>query len=179
MGFLGDLKSAVGNLDFPFMNDGEPIVFQDLPETYDGFYDYCRDCMSDAHKLAGMTVLALAMYPLDSEFCFSLLDILRGRNKLSDTDRQLIASRFEKQDFIARSFFKGSTPKNGYNPNVPYTVIVYDDEKESMQNDTMVLCVRSSGADDYRKITLKRGLKEGWYLWEQQILSPIQEPTIQ
>ena len=73
-------------------------------------------------------------------------------------------SRFHQGDaqpWIARSYFEGATPENGYTPDLPYTIkmksrIDDDDYLTDMDADVERRWVNSSGADSDRPVQVLR-----------------------
>ncbi|MBO4348645.1 MAG: hypothetical protein J5812_03625, partial [Candidatus Methanomethylophilaceae archaeon] len=63
-----------------------------------------------------------------------------------------------------------------YTPTEPYTVRVSDDQMSYVNNGHATLNLKSSGAESPRKINLRKGEDEKWYLWEQFLLVGVEEP---
>ncbi len=178
MGLLDNIKNAVNDVAKTAQVEvrTEEVVFTRIPETLEEFTSLPQAELSSPFDTAALTVLALSVYPKDKDLCFSMLDFLRGSRPLSNVDRHLISDHFTDQVYVPRSYFRGATPENGYTPDEPYTIQVFDDQLSYVSKGHANLNVRSGGAESPRKINLRKGEDDKWYLWEQFVLVGIQEP---
>lgn len=158
-------------------NKREKIVFNSLPETYEQFISLPQASLSTPFQTAAMTVLAFCFYPKDSELCYRMIDFLRGPRPMNGADKQFIADRFRDKDYVPRSYFAGTTPSNDYQPSVPYTVEVRENQYTYSTDGIAKLFIPSGGADDPRPIQLRKAKDGKWYLWEySSILLGIRQP---
>ena len=87
---------------------------------------------------------------------------------------------FSVKNYLARSYFKGATPKNEYKPDEPFTLVFSDSAAQIAEEGYKILNVKSGGADSPRSITLRNKPSTGeWFLWEQMLLAGIRIPESQ
>ncbi|MBQ1848130.1 MAG: hypothetical protein II135_09010 [Clostridia bacterium] len=163
-------KSVTGS------NKSVDIVFKTLPETLEEFKALPQAALESQFDTAAMTVLALCFYPHDKDLSLSMLEFLSGPREITPAEKQFIKDRFMDTDYIPRSYFKGSTPKNDYQPAEPYTITVKENPY-SYQNDGYAkLLIESGGADSPRDVVLRKAKDGKWYLWEQHLLVGVRKP---
>ena len=171
---IGDnVKKAVKNA----ANKSVTIDFPGNPESYEEFVSLPEAKMETPFETAAMTVLALCVFPKDRELSIKMLNLLRGPRPLSGMDISFIRDRFmDGKDYIPRSYFKGATPENNYEPSLPYSVVVSENPYSYENEGYAKLFVTSGGAAGPRAIPLRRAKAGKWDLWEQFILSDIRKP---
>lgn len=171
---LGDnIKNAVRNA----ANKTVDITFPSVPESYEEFVSLPEAKMETPFETAAMTVLAFCVYPKDRELSVKMLNYLRGPRPMSGIDINFIRDRFmDGKDYVPRSYFKGATPENDYEPQAPYTVVVSENPYSYENEGFAKLFVTSGGADSPRAIQLRQAKDGKWYLWEQFILADIRQP---
>ena len=91
-------------------------------------------------------------------------------------DKSFIKDRFRDSDYVPRSYFKGATPQNDYQPSQPYTVKVAENPYSYQNQNYAKLFVFSGGADNPRELVMRLAKDGKWYLWEQFILVGIRQP---
>ena len=178
MGLLDNIENAVNDVVKTAQATGktEEIVFDHIPETLEEFTALPQAEMATPFETAALTVLALSTYPKDMDLCYAMLDYLRGSRPMNNVERHLIADHFTQQSYVPRSYFQGAIPENDYTPTEPYTVRISDDHMSYVNNGHATLNLKSSGAESPRKINLRKGEDEKWYLWEQFLLVGVEEP---
>ena len=164
--------SAVSNLG----NKKEKIVFRNLPSTFEEFTSLPQAALSTPFDTAAMTVLAFCYYPQNKDLALQMVNYLRGPRPLSGGDMSFIADRFRDKDYVPRSYFKGATPANDYEPQAPYTVVVSENPYSYENEGYAKLFVTSGGADSPRSVQLRLAKDGKWYLWEQYLLADIRKP---
>lgn len=170
---IGDnVKNAVKNA----ANKSITIDFPGIPESYEEFVSLPEAKMETPFETAAMTVLAFCVYPKDRDLSIKMLNFLRGPRPMSGIDIGFIRDRFMDKDYVPRSYFKGATPENDYEPQKPYTIVVSENPYSYENEGYAKLFVRSGGADSPREILLRKAKDEKWYLWDQFILSDIRQP---
>ncbi|MGN0491314.1 DUF6935 domain-containing protein [Ruminococcus sp.] len=179
--FAGKAANQLGNaVKQTVQNAGnkkEKIVFDSLPESFEQFTSLPQASLSTPFQTAAMTVLAFCYYPKDSELCCRMIDFLRGPRPMNGSDKSFIADRFRDKDYVPRSYFAGATPNNDYQPSVPYTVEVRENQYTYATDGIAKLFIPSGGADDPRPIQLRKAKDGKWYLWEySSILLGIRQP---
>ena len=106
-----------------------------------------------------------------------MIDFLRGPRPMNGADKQFIAERFRDKDYVPRSYFAGATPNNDYQPAVPYTIEIRENQYTYATDGIAKLFIPSGGADDPRPIQLRKAKDGKWYLWEySSILLGIRQP---
>lgn len=152
------------------------VVFPKMPESYEEFTALPQARMSDPFDTAALTVVAFSFYSKDKAQALKMLDYLRGPRPLSGMDKQFIADRFMDKDYVPRSYFKGSTYKNDYAPQEPYTVCPFTNPNSDIQENMKRIWLNSGGADSPRYVDVRLAKDGKWYLWEQYILSDVRKP---
>lgn len=105
-----------------------------------------------------------------------MLTHLKGA-QMSVYETQFLHERLSGKGYIPRSYLAGSSPKNSYQPSVPYSLTLEETPYSYAQEGFVSLYVRSSGADFPRQLKLRLQGKQ-WLLWEQFLLSEIRAPEI-
>ncbi len=153
------------------------ISFSSLPTSLEAFQALPQASLGTPYDTAALTVLALCLYPENSELSLAALNYLRGPNPLSGIDRQFIADRFiDKKDYVPRSYFNGAMPKNDYTPSHPWTVRITAGPYAYQNEGYAKLELHSGGADSPREVVLRKAKDGKWYLWEQYLLPDIRHP---
>ncbi len=170
---IGDeIKNAVKNAG----NKSESVVFNEIPATFEDFVNLPQAEMKTPFDTAAMTVAAFCVYPYNKDLSIRMLNYLRGPRPMSGVEISFIADRFRDKDYVPRSYFKGATPANDYEPQAPYTIVV-SENPYSYENDGYAkLFLTSGGADSPRAVQLRQAKDGKWYLWEQFILADIRQP---
>ena len=157
------------------------ITWNSLPKNLDEMKALPQADLKSPEGTAALTVAALCVYPENAEECYKMLDFLRGPRPLSNMEKQFIRDRFmDGKNYLARSYFKGATPKNEYKPDEPFTLVFSDSAAQIAEDGYKILNVKSGGADSPRSITLRNKPSTGeWFLWEQMLLAGIRIPESQ
>ena len=156
------------------------ISWESLPKNLEELKSLPQAGLNSPEKTAALTVAALCVFPRDREECYRMLDYLRGPRPLSPMDKQFIRDRFMDADYVPRSYFRGATPENNYEPEKPYTILFTDSAAQTAEEGYKILLAKSGGADSPRQITLRLKPSTGeWFLWEQMLLAGIRVPESQ
>jgi len=132
--------------------------------------------VTDRHNTVAFFVASLVRYIEDTQEGLAMIDVLKGPQKLSDTDKAFIKERFSDKQYLPKAYFEGAQPANNYEPDSPWTLIVYDDPVEAPEGYTYVN-VKTSGADNPRRICMRLKGEENW-LWEYNgVLMSIRQPA--
>lgn len=132
--------------------------------------------MTSEFDTAALTVIALTVYTQDKETGIAMLNFLKGPKPLSPYEKQFLADRLSGKEYVARSYFEGTSPDNDYMPTTPYTITVSTNPYSYSEESYTKLFIRSSGADSPRSVTLRKAKDGKWYLWEQFLLPDIRQP---
>lgn len=144
---------------------GVQVIFQQLPQTASDMQAMVDlYSQADARIICAFFHAALVRYPESAEDCFAMMDILRGPQPLSDTDKAFIKERLSDKLYLPRAYFEGAVPQNEYQPEDPWTIIIYDDPVTPPEGYAYTM-VKTSGADSSRRIVMR--IKDDLnYLWE-------------
>ena len=96
--------------------------------------------------------------------------------ELSPYEKQFFSFILNGKEYVARSYFEGTSPDNDYMPTTPYTITVSTNPYSYSEESYTKLFIRSSGADSPRSVTLRKAKDGKWYLWEQFLLPDIRQP---
>lgn len=119
---------------------------------------------TDKHNTAAFFMAALVRYIDSEKDGLAMIDVLKGPEKLSDTAKAFIKERFSDKLYLPKAYFEGAVPENNYEPDSPWTLIIYDDPVAPPDGYTYVK-VATSGADSPRRITLRLKGEEN-FIWE-------------
>ncbi len=132
--------------------------------------------LTDEYEVASLVVLVLAAYEHDREEMIKMYDYLNGPTEVSKYQMQFMDDRLKGKEYVARSYFNGTSPQNNYTPDLPYSVTVRDNPYSYDQQGYVTLFITSSGADSDRKVQLrKKG--DQYFLWECYLWPDIRIPV--
>lgn len=156
------------------------IYFNQLPQTLEEMKMNPLSDLRNPDATAALTVAALCVYPQNPQEAIRMLDFLSGPEPLSTFKKQFLADRFRGKPYIAKSFFQGATPQNGYEPSRPYAINVIQNQYSTNQfsQGYLTLWLQSGGADSPRSLQLRNKPSTGqWFLVDQMLLSDIRIPV--
>ena len=171
MGFFDSLKKAAGDVATGAVNalgnQKKEFVFEAIPTTLDELKARPEANLQDPFGVAALTAVALNLYPVNADLCLAMLNFLKGPESLSPMDASFIKDRFMDGDYVPRSYFKGATPANSYEPSTPYTVeVTQTSHSKDMGADYFTLYLQSGGADSPRPVSFRKKASTGeWFLW--------------
>lgn len=169
-----DAKNAVGK----GKNHSETFTFSFIPSNISELQSLPEASLDSAFKTTALTLAVLCNYEADPQATFEMLDYLKGPADLSPFERQFIKEHLGSATYIARSYFHGATPENGYTPSSPYTITVIENPYSFDNENWATLYVQSGGADNPRGIKLRQKPSTGqWFLNDIQCLSQIRLPV--
>ena len=131
--------------------------------------------LHDEYEVASLVVLVLAAYEHDVEEMIKMYDYINGPTDVSKYQRQFIDDRLKGKEYVARSYFNGTSPQNNYTPDIPYSVTVRDNPYSYDQQGYVTLFITSSGADSDRKVQLRK--RRSILLWECHLWPDIRIPV--
>ncbi|MBQ9383850.1 MAG: hypothetical protein IJT87_06400 [Ruminiclostridium sp.] len=155
------------------MTRSETIVFEKLPETADELRKMPQATLEDPFKCAALVAAIMCRYESNMQDCIDMMNVMRGSRYLTPYDVQLMRDRLGGRGCLARSYFEGARPENGYKPDIPYTVVVKDTPDSYSDRGFIKLYIKSSG-DDIPRQVLFRQKGEKWYLWENFLMLNIE-----
>ena len=145
--------------------DGVKYVFSALPQNADDINALLEVYpQSDKHNTAALFMASLVRYIENTDDGLAMIDVLKGPQLLSDGDKAFIKERFSDKKYLPKAYFEGAVPENNYEPENPWTLIIYDDSVEAPDGYSYVN-VKTSGADNPRRICM-RIKDDNHYLWE-------------
>ena len=147
------------------LDNGVKYTFSTLPQTAEDIQALIDVYpVTDRHNTVAFFMASLVRYIEDTQEGLAMIDVLKGPQKLSDTDKAFIKERFSDKQYLPKAYFEGAQPANNYEPDSPWTLIIYDDPVNAPEGYTYVN-VKTSGADNPRRICLRLKGEENW-LWE-------------
>ena len=147
------------------LDNGVKYTFSTLPQTVEDIEALIAVYpVTDRHNTAAFFIASLVHYIEDEQEGLAMIDVLKGPQKLSDTDKSFIRERFSDKQYLPKAYFEGAQPANNYEPDSPWTLIIYDDPVDAPEGYTYVN-VKTSGADNPRRICMRLKGEENW-LWE-------------
>lgn len=173
---VSEIGSGIKNAVKNNAGKSESIVFAEIPATFEDFAALPQARMETPFDTAAMTVAAFCVYPYNKDLSIQMLNFLRGPRPMSGIETSFIADRFRDKDYVPRSYFKGATPENDYEPQPPYTVVVSENPYSYENEGYAKLFLKSGGADSPRAVQLRQAKDGKWYLWEQFLLADIRQP---
>ena len=156
------------------------VVLNQLPISLAQMQAMPEAALKEPQHTAARVIAALTIYPIDKEAALQMLEFLHGPKGLSAYDKQFIADRFRDKDYVPRSYFKGATPENNYEPTEPYTLEFFENpySRDQIGDGYLTLHIKSGGGDNPRQVKLRTKASTGqWFLWEQFLLADIRQPV--
>ena len=157
------------------------FTFFSVPDSVEAFKALPEADLQDPFKTAALATLCLTIYPNNQELALEILDFLKGPEAVSPYDKSFIKDRFSDKDYVPRSYFKGASVENNYEPSKPYTIEVSDNPYSYTNENYATLYMASAGADSPRSIRLRKKPSTGeWFVNEYGgILMSIRIPKSQ
>lgn len=152
-----------------FEFDKIPTSVSDVEEMID---------RKDPFNVAAVTVMVLNHYKDNADETLEMVDYLKTYSSLTVADKQFYRDRLANKPYLMASYLKGSAPENDYQPTLPYSVTVRDNQYLNSEEGYITLYVPSSGADSDRPLKLRE--KDGnWYLWQNSLMVGVKLPKSQ
>lgn len=180
MSFFDSLKSRAAAAPSPAEGKNLTVTLSEIPVSMAQLQAMPEAALTQPEHTAALVIAALCVYPANKEAALEMLTFLHGPKGLSVYDKQFIADRFRDKDYVPRSYFRGATPENNYEPAKPYTLDFFENpySRDQLKDGYLTLHIRSGGADSPRQIKLRNKPSTGqWFLWEQFLLSDIRKPV--
>lgn len=151
--------------------------FEALPQNLEELESMEID-RTDPYFVSAMTVAALARFGESQADCFAMLNWLKGPDPMTLLEKTQIRDRLMGKTYKVWSFFRGSSPDNGYTPTEPYRITVTSNSYSFKENGWATLYLKSNGADSPRPIKLrqKKSTQE-WFLNSINFLADIRKPA--
>jgi hypothetical protein len=154
-----------------------------LPDSLEAFLALRDQLATTVHGGAVMFVVAQAVYADDEELGRQLLTIAVDRGvlydgpkgykgkQLSNMELQAFRERIRGKPYVARSYFQGTSPENGYALPAGGLQVNVREQPRDVEAERGKVFVHSTGADSPRPIVL---LKNNRGLWKAKTWSSLQ-----
>ncbi|MCS6821962.1 MAG: hypothetical protein NZ551_08830 [Microscillaceae bacterium] len=159
-------------------NNNRPVVtIKSLPNSTDEFISLRNQIATTPEGGAAMFILALYLYTkkptMGMECIISSVDMSvlseapEGKGykgyDLGSSNKSLLTSQLDKGKHIPSSYFKGTSPQNGYKASTPFQVETSTNPSSGNESEGKIkLFVKSTGADSPRPIMMKQNDKGIW-----------------
>ena len=159
------------------MDKSEIFSFSSIPNNVAELSALPEAVLATPFQAAALTVLALCRYCEDPQSGIEMLDFLKGPKPLSAYEKQFLKDRLKGKEYVAYSYWAGTSVQNNYTPTIPYTVTIMENPYSYAEDGYAKLFIKSSGADSARPISLRRKGQDQWLLWDQFLLPDIRQPA--
>lgn len=156
------------------MEKRQTITFASLPQNVSELQTLKEATLENPFEVCALVVAVLCRYETSVNDCIDMLNFLKGPQPMSAYDKQFLRDRLSGKFYKPRSYFKGTSPENNYQPT-EYTVEVFDNPYSYQSEGYVTLWLVSSGADSPRQIKLRKKGNQ-WFLWENFLLPDIRIP---
>ena len=156
------------------MEKRQTITLASLPQNVSELQALKEATLENPFEGCALVVAVLCRYETSVNDCIDMLNFLKGPQPMSAYDKQFLRDRLTGKFYKPRSYFKGTSPENNYQPT-EYTVEVFDNPYSYQSEGYVTLWLVSSGADSPRQIKLRKKGNQ-WFLWENFLLPDIRIP---
>ncbi len=158
------------------------FVFPALPQNKAEMLGLPGVSLHNPYAVAAMAVAAFCRFPENPDAAIEMVNVLKGPQPLSNSDRNFIRDRFsDGKIYVPRSYFEGAVPANDYKPDEPFTIQIEESahSRDNFDQGYLTVYLRSGGADNPRPITLRhKPSTDEWFLWNfVGILADIRIPV--
>ena len=158
-------------------NHSERFVFGKLPQNVEEIKLFPEASLDTPFKTAALTIISLCLFKSNPDEMYEMLNFLKGPENVSNFEKQFINERLKGKEYLPFSYFDGVTPENGYTPQEPMTIEIYETPYSFDNENRATLWVKSGGADNMRSIKFRKKPSTGqWFLNDIQCLSEIRPP---
>jgi hypothetical protein len=174
-------------------NNQRPLVnIPSVPTTTEEFITLRNKIATTPEGGAAMFVLAMQLYvkkpEMGMECVISMVDLgaLQQSNKgykgydLGTSTKNLFKSQLSQAPHIPFSYYKDTSPKDGYKASPPFKVETSINRYSGTESEgKLKVFVKSSGADTPRPITLKKNDKGVWKATEwSSLIVGVRKPVV-
>lgn len=143
----------------------ETFTFNAIPRTPEELKAIPECDLSTPFKTCALAMLVCLNYENDRQGTIDMLDVLRGPAPSSPYEVQFLRDRLAGHEYVARSFFKGTSPENNYTIEEPFTITVEDNPYSYPDENWATMYLKSSGADSKRPVKFRLKPSTGqWFL---------------
>ena len=155
----------------------ETFTFNSIPTTVEELKALPESDLATPFKTCALTMLALLNYENNKDETVNMLNYVKGPAPMSAYDIQFLRDRLGGKEYVARSYFEGTSPDNNYVPAKPLKITVFDNPYSYNEEGYAVLYLQSSGADSPRSIKLRlKPSTNQWFMTENLTLADIRAP---
>ena len=156
----------------------ETFTFTTIPRSVADLKALPESDLSTPFKTCALTMLVLLNYGDDVNATIEMLNYLKGPEPMNAYQIQFLKDRLAGKEYVARSFFEGSSPQNNYIPTEPLKITVYDNPYSYPEAGWATLHMDSTGADSPRQIKCRlKPSTNQWFMVENLALSDIRTPV--
>ena len=138
----------------------------------------------DPYNVIGALIQTLGEYNTSKPNLFydKLQYLVGDMQPLTEIMKQNIKDRMmqnEKNVFIGKSYFMGSTPENDYTPEKPLKIEIIENEYSKVEDGLLKLFIKSGGADSLRGVMVRLAKDGNYYVWSDSfmgLLADIRQP---
>ncbi|MCQ2518924.1 MAG: hypothetical protein MJ107_00190 [Lachnospiraceae bacterium] len=154
------------------------ISFDKVPGNVEELKQIPEASLSSEYASAALGMLVLLNYEKNPEATMEMVDFLNGPDNVSAYSKQFYKDRLLGKAYVPKSFFKGATVENNYEPQMPLTIEVTENIYSYSEENYCTLYVKSSGADSPRPIKLRKKPSTGqWFVIDNAALADIRRPA--
>jgi hypothetical protein len=167
---------------------GGTVEVAQLPATVEAFTAWRNQVATSPEGAAAVYVVAQLTYSKDQDLGLKFLTIALDQHFLTSGTKGVkgreptrivqsrIKERIKARPYVARSYFQGTTPENGYALPAAGLEIQYTEVRD--QGERAKVFVVSTGADSARPITVQQNNRGVWKAWEWSSLEVGVRPPV-
>ena len=153
---------------------GTKFIFNKLPKSEQDIKQMVD--FKDEKYITALFLASLVRFVENADDGIKMINVLRGPQAMSDYDINFLKNQLSDKKYLPQSYFEGATPENNYKPKEPFTVNIFDEDKQ-IEEGYIRTFVWTKGADNIRYMTLRQKGDE-WFVWEYPgIVSGIKIPA--
>lgn len=164
------------DIKFTKNNDETIVEMSKLPESLEEIKQL-EDNLREPAFAPAILVALMCHYKDSPEETMEMLNFINGPEEITPYKKSYYKDRFiDGKYYKPFSFFEGATRENNYTPTIPYRITLKDDPRNS-EDDRKGFFMKSSGADNLRKVSVRLKKSTGyWFLNEELLFADIREP---
>ena len=167
----------MSTVDSGYTKKSETFTFDSVPTSVEELKRLPESDLSSPFRTCALTMLVLLNYRENVDETINMLNYLKGPAPMSQYEIQFLRDRLKGREYVAKSFFSGSSPDNNYTPAKPLKITVFDNPYSYKDQGYATLYMESSGADSPRSIQFRlKGSTNEWFMVENFALSDIRIP---
>ena len=170
----------------------QTVKVEKMPTTVEEFVELRDKIATTPEGGATMFIIALKLYKENPEVGSQCLVIAADRSRLQEgnvykgfklynPDMNSIKRQLISYPYVVNSYFKGSTPENGYTAKSPYVLIFSSNAYSgSIEDGNFKVFVKCYGADSPRPIRMIKNNKGYWKAseWSSMVMG-LRKPVVE